>query len=402
MDLKTYVPQGVQDFLPQECYNKRKIENKLRERFMKCGYFEIETPTFEFYDVFSSGAGSVRQEKMIKFFDDKGRILSLRPDITMPIARVVATKMPEIPSRVCYVGNAFGYDNSTYGTQREFTQAGVECFGVVGAIADAEIIATAIDSLRDIGLENFLIDIGQVEFFKGLMEEAGLSAKESDDIHVFIEKKDMLSLELLLKHKPLSNRLKKCIMELTTLYGGFDVLNRAYNMSSHPRCRSAVDHLKEVCDILKKCGYGDYLSIDLGMLKSFNYYTGIIFRGITEDLSFSLLAGGRYDTLIESFGKSVCAMGFAIGIKRVMIALERQNKLCEIPLLDAVVSTGGDINLCFKYIGQLRESGYRVENALCMPEHQLVEYARGKALCAVYITASNEMIRHDFAGGEKA
>ena len=151
MSYRNYVPEGVQDYLPQECYNKKQVEDLMRRRFLRCGYHEIETPMFEYYDVFSDGIGSVRQEKMIKFFDNLGRILTLRPDITMPISRVVSTRMrnAKLPLRLCYVGQAFGYDTTGYIEQKEFTQAGIELMGESSVSADAEVIYMAIQSLLD-------------------------------------------------------------------------------------------------------------------------------------------------------------------------------------------------------------------------------------------------------------
>ncbi|MGI6169409.1 MAG: ATP phosphoribosyltransferase regulatory subunit, partial [Christensenellales bacterium] len=246
MDFKQYIPEGVQDYLPMECYNKREVERIFRRRFRSCGYLEVETPMFEHYEVFGNGIGSVRQEKMIKFFDQQGRILSLRPDITMPIARMVATKKMDLPARLCYVGNAFGYDNTVYGEQKEFTQAGVECIGFPGEEADAELIATAILALKDVGLTNFQMDIGQVEFFKGLMEEAGLGYEESKLLLEAVDRKDAIAMELLLRDKPLSEKLKQRIMQLTTLYGGEEVFAVADEFSAHPVCRGAVEYLRKV------------------------------------------------------------------------------------------------------------------------------------------------------------
>jgi ATP phosphoribosyltransferase regulatory subunit len=384
MGYKQQVPEGVQDYLAAECYNKRIVEEKIRERFLLCGYDEIETPMFEYCDVFANGIGSIRQEKMIKFFDQQGRILALRPDITMPIARMAATKLADFPQRLFYIGNAFGYDNSVHGVQKEFTQAGVECIGIPGVAADAEMIALAIQSLLNAGLDNFQIDIGQVEFFKGLMEEADLNREESETLREALDRKDMLGMELVLRDKPLSSGLKERIMQLAMLYGGEEVLGEAYDFSAHPRCRSAVEHLKRVYALLEAFSLSQYVSIDFGMIKSIDYYTGVIFRGITDDLGYPLLAGGRYDTLMGSFGREACAIGFAIGLKRVLVALQRQGRLSELPLLDAVVGGVSEAEV-FSHMERLRAQKKRVASAFGLDANALSRYACGRAKQAVYV-----------------
>src|SRR5690606_8111732 len=179
---KTHIPAGVQDFLPDEYYNKLLMENKAREIFDKWGYLEVEPPSFEYFDVFSEGKPSIEQEQMFKFFEPGNRILVLRPDFTMPIARIVATKLRDerLPIRLSYVGNVYRYEELQSGKQREIAQAGIELMGIKGVEADAEVIAIAIESIKNMGLSNFQIDIGQVEFYKGLIEECGIKGEEAD------------------------------------------------------------------------------------------------------------------------------------------------------------------------------------------------------------------------------
>jgi len=150
---KNQIPEGVQDTLPPECYHKRRMEERVMALFRAAGYDEVETPSFEYYDVFAEGVGAVRQEKLQKFFDNKGRILVLRPDITMPIARLSATRLYDgKPLRLCYRGSAFGTDGGFYAEQKEFTQLGVEYLGVTGPESDGALIALSIEALRAAGL----------------------------------------------------------------------------------------------------------------------------------------------------------------------------------------------------------------------------------------------------------
>ena len=205
-----YTPEGMQDILFEGCYVKRNLENQLRMLFLRSGYRELETPSVEFYDVFSGEQSLIPQEGMFKFSDQQGRILVLRPDMTIPIARIAATKMKENlwPVKCCYIGNTFSYNELGGGKQKEYTQAGVEILGIKRPEADAELIALAIKALQIAGIEEFQIDIGQVDFFRGLMEQSGLSAMEAEEIRELIDTKDFVGVEQLVNRQPISQDLK--------------------------------------------------------------------------------------------------------------------------------------------------------------------------------------------------
>ena len=168
------------------------------------------------------------------------------------------------------------------------------------------------------------------------MEEIGLDKEKAEQLRFYLDRKNMLEAEMLLRNEAVSSTIQCRISQIATLFGEREVLETAKSISSYPRCRAAVKNLEEVYDILSECGFEQYLSIDLGMLKDIDYYSGIIFRGVIDDLGYSLLAGGRYDALCESFGRALPATGFAIGIKRVLVALESQGKLKKLPVSDVV------------------------------------------------------------------
>lgn len=384
---KQQIPVGVQDYLTQECLHKRNLEESLRRQFVLCGYDEIETPTFEYYDVFADGVGFTRQEQMLKFFDEHGRILVLRPDITTPIARLVATKLKDEqpPFRFCYIGNAYGtaYVN---GLQREFTQAGIELLGEKGPSADAEVIALSISALMEAGLENFQIDIGQVEFFKGLMEESGLAQEDVDKLRQYVEEKNMLAIDLFLEHTGVSDQVAEKIRALPSLFGGPEVFEKASRLTKMKRCQSAIANIRDVYAILTALGLEQYVSIDLGMVQSINYYSGIIFRGITNDLGFPILAGGRYDGLVKEFGRDLAATGFAVGVKRILIALERQGKLSQMMSVDTVVGFDNAMRkTAYTYMNDLRKKNVRVI-PFWGTKDELKDYAKTRNIPnAVYI-----------------
>jgi len=361
---KIYTPEGVQDTLFEDCFIKRNIESSIRDIFRMQGYLEIETPTMEFYDVFSSESELTPQEMMFKFFDNKGRILVLRPDYTVPAARVMATKLKDmqLPIKLSYIGSIFRYNELGGGNQKEFTEAGVEIMGVSTPEADAEVIVTSINVLKAAGLENFQIDIGQVEFFKGIMEETGLSEQDIEQIRVLIDTKDFFGIEALVKSHKICEELKSLILSLPSLFGSKEVIEKVKKITTNKKSLKALDNLSQVLDILTDYGVGKYISVDLGMVQSLNYYTGVIFKGFTYGVGFPIVKGGRYDGLVEKFGKKCPATGFSVRINMLMTALERQKIIKGKVTIDTIIcySSSGR-KTAFDLCNELREQGMKVE-----------------------------------------
>lgn len=357
------VPTGAWDYLPTECAVKRKVEGEIRSSFLKNGYSEIETPSFEYYEVFMHDSVPYVQENMMKFFDQKGRILALRPDLTGPIARAAATKLlaRQDVLRLCYIQNAFGFFNRGIAGKTEFTQAGVELIGKKGADADAEVIALAIGTLREIGLEGFKIELGQVAYFKGLIEGSGLGEEQTERIRSLVDTKNNVELEYELSRLNIEDVKKKALLELGGLFGDREALVRAEALAQNEECREAVENIREVYDILCDFGYEEYLSIDFGILNNFNYYSGIIFRGISDGIGTPILSGGRYDDLLREFGTDAPATGFAMGVKELLIVLECQGKLTAQREKSIVVRAGRkSLRQAFSYAQELRAQGRRV------------------------------------------
>ena len=242
LNRKVYTPSGVQDILFEECAIKREMEQNIRTHLKENGYREIETPTIEYYDTFSSGAGKIDQEKMFKFSAADGRMLVLRPDLTIPAVRTYATKLRKNDDvvKLFYIGNAFNPMASGGGKLKEFTQAGAEIIGVSGEAVDAEIISRAIMLAKSIGMEAFLIDICQVEFFKGIIEEAGFSEAEGEEIRRMVDGKQISNLEILLRNKQISDTLRELIIRLPNLFGGVEVLDAAEKYTIYQRNRFSL------------------------------------------------------------------------------------------------------------------------------------------------------------------
>lgn len=320
----THTPSGLADVLCDECELKYFLEVTTRKVFKEHGYRMVETPTFEYFDVYNVSTPT-QAEHMFKFFDTNGRMLALRPDVTTSVARMAATKYQnsDLPIKISYFGKAFRNEENFSSTrQREFTQAGVELIGDGSVSADAEIIEIAIDTLLSSGLKNFQIDLGQVEFFKGLVEQAGLSDDESDEVRAHINDKDFIAVQTVLSRLSIDDYTKNIFLDLPTMFGGIEIIDRLLSDEKlNSRSKDALLNLKEVYSHLKAKKLDGYISFDLGMVQNIDYYTGIILRGFTYGVAFPVCSGGRYDNLLSKFGRDLPATGVAIGIERLMAAL---------------------------------------------------------------------------------
>jgi ATP phosphoribosyltransferase regulatory subunit len=321
-----HTPEGVRDIYSGECARKTAVEEKIRKVFHLYGYEDIETPIFEFFDIFKKERGSVGTQEMYKFFDRYNNTLVLRPDMTPSIARCVAKyDMDETgPLRFSYLGPTFINRASYQGRLSEVTQTGVELIGDDSSDADAEMIAMVIDALKASGLREFQVELGQVEFYRGLVEEAGLDEETQEELRELIEMKNYFGVEELLNAQTMPEHLKKVILKLPELFGDITQIRLARTMTQNERALKAIDRLEKVQEILDTYGLGDYVSYDLGMLSKYSYYTGIIFKAYTYGTGEYLVTGGRYDKLLVQFGKDTPAVGFAIVIDQLMLALSRQ------------------------------------------------------------------------------
>ena len=318
----THTPAGLTDILVKECELKFKIETAAREVFARHGYHVVQPPMFEYYDVYD--AAVTKAENMFKFFDNNGRMLALRPDLTTSVARIAATKpLGELPYRIAYSGSAFRNDETfSNDRRREFSQAGIELIGNDGTDADAEVIEIAIEALLKFGVKDFQIDMGHADYYKGLAEIAGLDPIVSDKLRANINDKDFVAIEGILDGIDIDEKLKEVFMELPKMFGGIETaVAAAKNPIIGEKSRAALENLISVYEILKGKGLDKYISTDLGMVPNLDYYTGIIVKGFAKGVAFPICSGGRYDNLTEKFGKALPATGIAIGIERVMTAL---------------------------------------------------------------------------------
>ncbi len=322
-----HTPVGVRDIYNDECYDKLLIQNRIHKIFKEYGYSDIQTPTFEFFDIFNKERGSVASKNMYKFFDREGNTLVLRPDMTPSIARASAKYFmdEEMPIRLCYVGNAFINNSEYQGKLKEFTQIGSELLGDNTSDADAEVIAMVIESLLKAGLTEFQIEIGQPEFFKGIVEKAGLDTDTIEELRELLENKKYFRVEDVLEKANVPQEDREVFLKFQEFVGSIEMIKLAKTLNINDKSKAALERLEKLYSILVIYGYEKYISFDLSMLNMYQYYTGIVFKGYTYGTGDAIVTGGRYDNLLGQFGKDFAAIGFAVNLDQLMVALERQH-----------------------------------------------------------------------------
>lgn len=326
MEQKLHTPEGVRDIYNKECETKLTLQKKLNTVLHLYGYRDIQTPTFEYYDVFREEIGSTSTQELYKFFDREGNILALRPDITPSVARAAATlfESEELPIRLCYAGNTFINHSSYQGRLKENTQLGAELIGLDTIEADAELIAMVVDGLKKVGLTEFQVNIGHVDFIQSLMNAADLNEDETKEIRELITNRNYFGVDELLDSRKVKETVKEAFHILPELAGGEEVLEKALLAAPDLTARLAVTRLQHIYHLLKLYGAEEHVTFDLSMIGSYGYYTGIIFRAYTYGTGDAVVRGGRYDHLLEKFGKSTPSIGFAIILDELMSALSRQ------------------------------------------------------------------------------
>ncbi|MDO4273283.1 MAG: ATP phosphoribosyltransferase regulatory subunit [Eubacteriales bacterium] len=321
-----HTPEGVRDIYNGECSQKRSLEKKLHQVFRQFGYEDIETPTFEYFEVFSREVGTIPSKDLYKFFDREGNTLVIRPDFTPSVSRACATYFSpekEVVS-LCYTGNTFVNNSSFRGRMKETTQMGVERIGDESAEADAEILAMTVECLKAAGLKEFQVSVGQVDYFKSLLKEAELDDEAEERLRSLISQKNYFGVEELVGEQKLKKNLAAAFSEIPQLFGSGEVLEKAKSLTNNACALAAVARLEEIYEILKVYGCEKYITFDLGMLSKYQYYTGIIFQAYTYGTGEPLVKGGRYNELMKHFGKPAASIGFVTVVDNLLLALSRQ------------------------------------------------------------------------------
>lgn len=334
-----HTPEGVRDIYGGEFAGKLKLEELIHGKFKNFGYQDIQTPSFEFFDVFSREIGTTPSKELYKFFDKEGNTLALRPDFTPSMARCAAKYFMEetFPIRFCYAGNTFTNISSLQGKLCEVTQMGAELIGDGSVEADAEMIAMLIECLKSAGLLQFQVTIGQADYFRGLCEAAGLPEETELALRENVSGKNIFGVEDILKEQSIAEEYREAFLRITELFGSVEVLHKAEELASNERSLKAVERLKQLYGLLTVYGVQQYISFDFGMLSKYHYYTGVTFRAYTYGVGDAIVKGGRYDNLLKTFGKDAPAVGFVVVLDDLMTALASQRIALSVKEKHAVV-----------------------------------------------------------------
>lgn len=321
-----HTPEGVRDIYGEEHARKLKLEELLHQKISSFGYQDIQTPTIEFFDVFSKEIGTTPSKELYKFFDKEGNTLVLRSDFTPSIARCAAKYFCEgdFPIRLSYLGNTFINSSNLQGKLKEVTQLGAELIGDDSIEADAEIIAMVIQCLLNTGLVDFQISVGEVDYFRGICEEAAVDTDTELALREYISEKNVFGIEDLLQTRKISASSGKALLKLPELFGGLEILADAKKLVSNKRSLESIKRLERLHSVLEEYGVDRYVSFELGMLSKYQYYTGIIFKAYTYGIGDAIVKGGRYNHLLKRFGKDEPAIGFMVVVDDLMTALSSQ------------------------------------------------------------------------------
>lgn len=343
---KLKAPSGVSDIYGKDCLLLNRTTDCIRQVFELFGYSEIQTPTFEYLEVFGDDM-SIPTDEAIKFIDTNGKVLALRPDMTTSISRAVASHLSEepLPLRLCYHGNVYRSGESYKSAKkREFLQAGAEIIGANTPEADAEVIALTINALLKSGLEDFQIELTHSDFIFGIIDCCGLSMEESKTLRDLLDKKFALGVEEFCSSHNIIGTNRDILTEVSLYFGnGDEVLSKYRQLDLNPVSKKAIDDLDKVYNILRAYKLEKYITVDLGQIRSFKYYTGVIFRTLTTASAFPICGGGRYDTLGRRFDLDLPATGVAIWVDRLTDAILRSRPDMELNTApDAIIFTSPD------------------------------------------------------------
>lgn len=359
MEKKLHTPEGVRDIYHTECRKKLTVQEMLHHTLHLYGYQDIQTPTFEYFDVFREEIGTISSRELYKFFDREGNTLSLRPDITPSIARAAATLFEDdaFPIRLCYMGNTFINHSSYLGRLKENTQLGAELIGEDSIEADAEMIAMLVDGLRRVGLREFQVNIGHVDFVQTLVDASGLDEDLKSEIYSLIGNRNYFGVEEILDREQVEESVKKAFRDLPELIGGVEVLKQAARIAPEKKTQAAIVRLLKIYTLLQHYKVEEHVTFDLSMCGSYGYYTGIIFRAYTYGTGDAIVRGGRYDNLLEKFGKQTPSIGFAIIVDELMSALSRQKIAIDAGHRNLIVYTEATQRWAFAMAKEYRTKG---------------------------------------------
>jgi ATP phosphoribosyltransferase regulatory subunit len=353
---------GFRDLLPAEAEVLREAQESLLAEMRRWGYRHVITPLVESMDVLGLGLGPEQRRLLFKFTDARGDIVALVGERTVPVARLAAGKLRStpLPLRLCYAGPVVSTAEGRFQQRRETYQVGAELVGAPGTVADAEVIALAARCMEAAGIRRYQIDVGHAEFFHGIMDAVKLPDDVKAAVRAALAARDFVALESLLESTSLRSAEHELLLRFPALRGGAEILNAATGLVRNRRSETALAELAEARELLAAHGIGDVVNLDLGAIRDFDYYTGIIFEGYGPDLGRPVAQGGRYDSLLARFGRPAPATGFVVQLDLVTEMLNRDSGPPALPRLDAAIAwTGSGLNTALSVGSTLRLLGMR-------------------------------------------
>lgn len=322
--LEIRIPQGMRDLIEEECTKKRVAQETIEKVFQSFGYHQIMTPMIEYFETYQQSFSSADATEMYKFFDHDGDILALREDMTVPICRVCASKYmnSEPPFRFFYTSDVFKVRHVFAGKRGEVTDCGIECIGL-DENSDIEILYTAISVMNALQFKKYTLEIGNARFFQ--TATIHLKENEKKQLAKLIDQKSIVDLNQYVQQLDLTEKEKECFLALPFLTGS-NIFEQAYNLCFTEDMKKEVQHLENLYNKLKQLNVHQNISFDLGKIPHLDYYTGIIFEGYIQESGTSILSGGRYDNLMEKFGRNLPACGFSIKLDYILDAIKTGTK----------------------------------------------------------------------------
>ncbi len=387
--MKKYIkvtPEGTKDFLFAECSAMNDICGKIEDVFVTRGFKRVITPGIEFYDVFSVPCSGISQELMFKTVDNKGRLMVVRPDSTLPIARMVASRLKNsiMPVRLYYKQAVYRNNPTLTGRRNEFLQMGVELVGVKGKRADLEILTTAVNSISSVA-DDFRIELGHAEVFDALSDELNIDEDFKEKIRVTIEGKNYSALNNLLDKLEPSNAVS-AIRSLPSLFGGEEVFEKALEICKGTKAVDALEYLRQIYTDLSPLDLGEKLIIDLGLVQRNDYYTGIVFSGYINGIGDAVISGGRYDELLSEFDAPMGAAGFAIDTDAITIKHLSDGEVSYADNPDVLVfaNDGHEIEAINK-VAELNKSGKKAQFSVLPTLEETKEFATVRGITEVIV-----------------
>lgn len=385
-------PEGLKDMLYEECAAKAEIERIITDLFTMRGYSRAITPTVEYYDLFDDDMLGIPQEQMYKLTSVSGRIMALRPDMTIPIARLVSTRLKDVPApiRLYYTENIFKVNMNGSGHENEITQSGIELIGAKGLAADLEVLDMAVKVFEKCGISDYAIELGHAGFFGSLVRGLGVDDEKKEEIRRSIESKNYAELSLILSGID-DSPSAKVLKLLPSLYGGAEILDEAEKLcAGNGEAMEYLDYLRELYSKLSEISPDANINLDLGMVHRNNYYTGVVFRGYINGYGNTVISGGRYDGLMEKFGRPMPATGFAVDNNALISTLiaSKGDKLMS--KIDAVIyAERGYEAQAVMLAGKLADDGCISRICSFGGEEGAVIYAKELGAEKVYIVSNN-------------